>query len=372
MDNVDVFLTNSSGNVILTDITDSDGEYDFTGVPDGTYTVTFSTDQPAGGVSLTDAYMVMMHLFNIAPLSGFPAMKADVNSSGTITWPDYYEIIFSYLNQGNPFSGGEWDFESYSVTVPDGSRTEFTTSGGSNGDVNGTFQPPKYGNCFVNNGSIPSVVLTNSEKASINLKAEQPQDISGLHMVFGIPEGITVETVNSPLPELEYYITGNEIRITWMNYDLNSFEIDPSLPLVEFEISANTNVAAGEELFFNLLPESHLIGKDGQLLPFVNLSLPGIKFKAEELISVRENIYPNPFFASATLEYVLPADGNIKIIVSNNAGQIIRVVADEFQIAGPHRISIDGSDWPTGVYHYAIQFAGEKTMFKTGSMIKSK
>jgi len=118
--------------------------------------------------------------------------------------------------------------------------------------------------------------------------------------------------------------------------------------------------------------ESHIIDRSGEMIGSVNLSMPGLVFKNSEAIAVKENIYPNPFMEYTTLDYAIPTEGNVKIIVTNQAGQLINLVTNEFQEAGSYSIKIDGSNWPAGIYHYAIFLTGQSDTMKSGSMIKSR
>ncbi len=52
--------------------------------------------------------------------------------------------------------------------------------------------------------------------------------------------------------------------------------------------------------------------------------------------------YPNPFNASTTLEYQIPASGKVEVVVYNLTGQRIRSLIHQHQSAGRHRIVWDG------------------------------
>jgi hypothetical protein len=374
MNDVDVFLADSTGTIIGTTTTNSSGNYEFTDLPDGNYVITFSTDANAGGVNLIDAFKVMWHLFfpNYYPFNELQELAADVNSDGSVDWDDYFEILYSYLNQGNPLSGGAWDFTPTEVTLPGESRTGVTTGGISNGDVNGTFQPTKNGTGYVNCGSSMPVYAEPMEAATLNLQSDQLLEIAGMHLVFSVPENLVIESISTSLPGMQISRIDNEIRITGMPDDLTVLRINPSSPFIEFVAKADKNSSAGEFLTLQLKQESHFIGTSGEMLPLINLSLPGIVIEEITAIAVTERIYPNPFLSYATLDYELPYDGKVKIIVTNSAGQLIQIVTDEVQTAGFHQVRINGANWPTGIYQYGIYLSGNKSYVKTGSMIKSK
>jgi hypothetical protein len=54
--------------------------------------------------------------------------------------------------------------------------------------------------------------------------------------------------------------------------------------------------------------------------------------------------YPNPFNASVTIPFALPAGGPIRVVVTNSAGQVVRVLWDRPADAGTHQLQWDGRD----------------------------
>lgn len=64
--------------------------------------------------------------------------------------------------------------------------------------------------------------------------------------------------------------------------------------------------------------------------------------------------YPNPFNAQTEIQYSLPRDSHVKIVIYNMLGQITENLVDEEQSAGVHDVIWDASHVPTGVYFYRI------------------
>ena len=60
--------------------------------------------------------------------------------------------------------------------------------------------------------------------------------------------------------------------------------------------------------------------------------------------------YPNPFNATTTLKYDLAEDTQVKLVIYNTKGQVIKVAVDGFKTAGQYKTIIDGSRWPSGIY----------------------
>jgi|WetSurMetagenome_2_1015567.scaffolds.fasta_scaffold68852_3 hypothetical protein len=54
--------------------------------------------------------------------------------------------------------------------------------------------------------------------------------------------------------------------------------------------------------------------------------------------------YPNPFNPSTTVEYMLPASGNVEIRVFDLNGRLVRSLENGFQPQGEHRAIWDGRD----------------------------
>jgi hypothetical protein len=72
------------------------------------------------------------------------------------------------------------------------------------------------------------------------------------------------------------------------------------------------------------------------------------------------NNYPNPFNPETIIEYVVPAKGQVKILIYNMLGQKIRTLVNTFQSAGTYQVYWNGkndagSTLSSGVYFYQLQ-----------------
>ncbi len=76
----------------------------------------------------------------------------------------------------------------------------------------------------------------------------------------------------------------------------------------------------------------------------------------DELAQLGLRNFPNPFTGQTSIEYVLPEDSPVTLIVSDLTGkQIAALVNNEQRTKGMHVVLFDGSNYPAGMYYYTIQ-----------------
>jgi len=73
--------------------------------------------------------------------------------------------------------------------------------------------------------------------------------------------------------------------------------------------------------------------------------------------------YPNPFNSGTTIEYAVPIDGHIEIVIVDVLGRTVRSLYAGEQREGQHRVFWDGSDEkgapaPSGLYLYRMTGGG--------------
>ena len=65
--------------------------------------------------------------------------------------------------------------------------------------------------------------------------------------------------------------------------------------------------------------------------------------------------FPNPFNPSTTIKYSLAHESNVKLLVYNLLGQIVKVLVNSPQAAGYHEINFNASNLASGTYFYSLQ-----------------
>ncbi len=71
-----------------------------------------------------------------------------------------------------------------------------------------------------------------------------------------------------------------------------------------------------------------------------------------------EQNYPNPFNPSTTIRYQIPKTGFVKLTVYDALGKEIKTLVNENKPAGKYEVSLDASNYSTGVYFYRIDTDG--------------
>ncbi len=67
--------------------------------------------------------------------------------------------------------------------------------------------------------------------------------------------------------------------------------------------------------------------------------------------------YPNPFNPSTMINYSLPREGNVKVVVTNSLGQQVATLVNGYQTAGKHNITFTADNLSSGIYFYTLTTA---------------
>jgi hypothetical protein len=82
--------------------------------------------------------------------------------------------------------------------------------------------------------------------------------------------------------------------------------------------------------------------------------------------------YPNPFNPVTKIQYDLPKDVKVKLIIYDILGrEVIRLVNNEFKQAGRYTVEFNGNNYASGVYFYRIE-AGDPSSRSGQGFVQSK
>jgi hypothetical protein len=65
--------------------------------------------------------------------------------------------------------------------------------------------------------------------------------------------------------------------------------------------------------------------------------------------------YPNPFNPSTTIKFTLPQRSDIRLVLVNVLGQVLKEIATGNYSAGSHQVTLDASHLASGIYFYELQ-----------------
>jgi len=91
-----------------------------------------------------------------------------------------------------------------------------------------------------------------------------------------------------------------------------------------------------------------------------------------ETYSLSQN-YPNPFNPVTKINFELPKDGRVKLVIYDVLGREMKsLVNNEFKSAGRYTVEFNGSQFASGVYFYRIQVEGGKGFTSVKKMVLVK
>ncbi len=79
--------------------------------------------------------------------------------------------------------------------------------------------------------------------------------------------------------------------------------------------------------------------------------------------------YPNPFNPSTSIEFVLPREGSVELMVYSALGQEVGVLVNGWMSAGKHSATFNAHNLPSGVYLYRLN-SGNHTESKKLLLVK--
>jgi photosystem II stability/assembly factor-like uncharacterized protein len=92
------------------------------------------------------------------------------------------------------------------------------------------------------------------------------------------------------------------------------------------------------------------VGDNGMILRFTFVSFAPEPGSAMRPLHFALGVYPNPFNASASLTFVVPARQRVRLGVFDVTGRLVCTLADGFYEVGSHDLRFDASALPSGIY----------------------
>jgi len=128
---------------------------------------------------------------------------------------------------------------------------------------------------------------------------------------------LTISAVNSNLPSVAF--SGSFVHVVWQDQRDGNFEV-----------------------YYKRNPTGNLVG-----LIHTNFEIPNS-------FSLLQN-FPNPFNPVTNIEFTLPKQGSVELIIYNSLGKQVAVLVNGNLNAGRYSADWDATHYPSGVYFYTLK-----------------
>lgn len=359
------------GNVVMySTLTDANGYYQFNNPEPGTYVLAALITKPWGSVNATDALLIGQHFTEIIQLLPLRAIAADVNASGYVNASDGLGVLKRFVGLQSSFPAGDWVTEHPVATIT-GENLVIDFKGILVGDVDGSHTPAakKDPTLFLENQGVQ--IIENQQIVQLPVRLNQALNAAAVSLIMNYPVDV-LEIMNVEAAydnqTLVYNTIGDELRIGW--YSLQPKELNKDDVLVTLTVKLR-NAANYADLNFSLNAESSIADYAGVAFVNKSLSIPSLVSSLQGF-NLSQNI-PNPFNNTTQINYVLPADGTVKLELLDVVGKQIAVLEDGQQTAGAHNYTFSGNSLPGGVYFYRMVVnTGSQQFSQTKRMVISR
>lgn len=353
----------SGGTLVASTTTGPNGEYEFTDLPNGTYTVKASTTKEWGGGNAADGLLMLKHFVGNPLLTGMRLMAGDVSGNGVINSLDALTVLKRFTQFISSFgSVPDWYIEQPTVTIDGFVAPVVNIKAICMGDVNGDYIPPYLKpEPTITLDREGSVALVNG-KASVPVTALQSMELGAISMILHVPAGLTVTrlTMNATQESMVFNQIGQEVRIGW--YNLVPVEIQAGQPIFTMDVVV-TNNADGEILLDGY---STLSDVNAGTIYNAGINMPKLTVSS---MTNSLGIYPNPSRENASINFSLANSGMVQLAVYNVLGEQVLTLINELKDAGTYQVNLNVSDLNQGNYLLKLQ-TNEKVMTQTIQVIK--
>ncbi len=358
MNNAPVALK-ENGTVVATTVTDANGEYQFTAVEPGTYTVEGASTTEWGGANATDALLVMKHFTQVITLVGLPKDAGDVNANGFINSLDALLIAKRFVSQITSFPSGDWTADAPVVELNSNTITDFNAL--CMGDVNASYVPSTKSEPTVSMNVEGVKYITANETFELPVYTNHSLNTGAISMVINYASdifdvvGVRIADVDGG--NLVYSALNNEIRIAWFNNVPAVFNSNEAVVILSLRAKSEGDAT------FTLDGISEIANANAQV-EYAALTMPKVAFTSN---AFAVNVYPNPFKHNTEFTYTLPTDSKVSLVVYDILGnEVASILNGVEQTANTYKLTFDASNLKQGVYTYKLM-VGNQT--KVGRLV---
>jgi hypothetical protein len=356
---ISILLYDSDKLLLETTQTDNSGNYEFTDLPQGVYSLTGSSTLPPGEINIIDALMVADHIEGVRLLEGLALLAADVDGDGEITWADYDYILIDHLVYGYPFPVGDWVFEQIEFTIDSssGSSIVHDVEGGSTADVKDKDKPDEMKSA--SHDYKPLMVSTFDKEIFLDIHANNVFDMTGFLIGLTIPaELFEIIEVSCSMPDYGYGLFDDRIIISAAAKAKKPVLFQTGDMLVQIKIKPKQQIANIDNINFELTGNSHFVNENLKLFS-PQLLVPSLNFNirsnsCEALLAV----WPNPVVSQLNIKYNLEEDAHTILSIYSLDGKLHHTLVDQRLTAGSYEALFNRNGLPQGLYILRLSLQG--------------
>jgi len=356
LDNVTVSLIASSGSIVSTTTTNVNGNYSFTGVATGNYSLNVSIYKPWGGVSAADVLLYKKYIAGISVLNGIFLASGDVNGSGGLSASDVLLIKKRIANVISSFIVGDWLFNNQPFTVGSSNITQ-NFNGIIYGDANGSYSPG-IKTITTNQQGIISIEPVNDANSEISV----PIHISEMSNLGAFQFTIQYDADKLTFTGADHWLNGvQDVTVGYATPGQLTFvwvADDQGINITEgilCDLWFTTKTSGQSILSFESYPtDKEFSDYEGNLFEpeYVN-GIIGSTTGIGEQNRTDISVYPNPSNGTFTLELKSVQSQNFDVKIYNSLGV---AVYQQLNVAANNKYSreIGSGDLPEGIYTLTV------------------
>jgi len=379
LDSLRIFLFDNEIKIDSTN-TDANGEYLFTEISPGTYTITATTGKTWAGVNATDAIKIQRHFVGIESLIEPVRIQAgDVNNSGNINGTDAIKLKRRFVGMDTSFARGDWTFAKPivggdTIIVQDENVVQ-NFFGLCVGDVNGSYTPGPGLNLPAGNLMTyqEPLQVQSGQRFKLPLFLDRSMPVSAISLVLEIPADLLeVTDVEVNHGTVLFQQTKEALRIAWSEID--PLDVTVGDTLITLHLQACQNLVSESWIYPILLPESELADMNAKVILVITLGISPIHLMPDDRIPDAGyripdgmKVIPNPNDGTFRIQLDRAEDQSFELKLIDSRGSEL-VKSQEVSISGGVSSQVSFNELAPGIY--IVKLNNETTEYKGKLIIK--
>ena len=195
-------------------------------------------------------------------------------------------------------------------------------------------------------GNYRTFTIPSIHPDAFSLQADNFTSVNNENIVQVIDNQINFKIYNHSNYTQNYSYNFTDLTNQMFNNEQDEFSLNPNEYII-LSFNVNDSEVDITEIMFNVTPIYHEYATKHFLFKVSNSNLSNTTFESNFKLN---NIYPNPFNPTTTIEYNVPNFSKININIYNINGQLIEVLTNKMHQPGIHNINWHAQEYTSGIY----------------------